>query len=528
MSEWWVGRQGSNPVGPVTTDTLIRGILEQKVPEDSLVCRVGEQHWQHIAQVDELWEQVHPEQFQTNVTQRPWFAEKGSSQPPVSPPVEPEIDDESTRIFAVPILPMRTVGSSPSNPLPARAAFPPATGPTTTESNPGVNAGPPAKPTPGLAASPAAAHTPSTRPIISPPRFGLDRSSPANRVAPVTVQALTSTTRTDPGVAKPQTAPGPSMPSAPQPVAASPNRPGIAIPQPNVPAQAPAPIPNKAPTDERKHQAYAESDSVPLIATRPRLPSDPQPNSRPLSQTRPDGPAAQQHAARPEAHAPKPFAARPALPTPQPIIPPREQPPPILQRSPIQQQPPIQQRPLIQPQPPIQPRPPIVAPSLANASAPRTTTEPEEDTVTVITQSAAAVAKANAQVFDHPPPPPTPPNPRAPAPAIREVEPADLFDEDFEPVPSRPVAANHSAAHVSVAPRPAAGTPAPPSVIVSHPPPSMADIALSHAVASVPEETRPALRSMRPPGTIQVTIGTLVIGALTLVVLVLLVVLLLH
>jgi hypothetical protein len=56
----------------------------------------------------------------------------------------------------------------------------------------------------------------------------------------------------------------------------------------------------------------------------------------------------------------------------------------------------------------------------------------------------------------------------------------------------------------------------------------MPEEVLAHAVASIPEETRPALRSMRPAGTIQMSIGTLVIGALTLVVLVLLVVLLLH
>jgi len=505
MSEWWVGRQGSNPVGPVTTDTLIRGILEKKVPEDALVCRVGEQQWEHIAQVDELWEQVHPEQFQTNVTQRPWFAEKGSSQPPASPPVETEVDDESTRIFAVPILPIRTVDSSPSNPLPARAAFPPAapTGPTTTESSPGVNAGPRAKPTPGLATSPPAANAPSPKPIISPPRFGLDRS-PAGKVAPVAVQALPSTSRTDPGVAKPQATLGAALPSAQQPVAPLPNRPGTAVLQPVVPAQAPAPqFPHKVPTQQQTPQGHAEpADSVPLIATRPQLRSDP--HNPPVIPP-----------ARPAIPAPQPLPARAAIVSQQPRA--------------IQQQPPIHQQPLIQPQPPIQPRPQKVAPSFPDTSAPRTTVEPEEDTVTVVTQSTAAVAKANAQVFDHPPPPPTPPNPPVLAPIIREVEPADLFDEDFEPPPSKPVAANlRGADHVSVAPRPAAGTPAPPSVIVSHPPPSMAEIVLSHAVASVPEETRPALRSMRPAGTIQISIGTLVIGALTLVVLVLLVVLLLH
>ncbi len=506
MSEWWVGRQGSNPVGPVTTDTLIRGILEKKVPEDSLVCRVGEQQWQHIAQVDELWEQVHPEEFRTNITQRPWFAEKGASQPPSSPPVENEVDDESTRIFSVPILPIRSVDSSPSHPVPARTDNPPAaqTAPSTVGANPAAHAAAPAKPNLGSATSPNPGYAQAPKAIISPPRFGLDRSSPANKSQGVTAQTVPLTIRTDPGVAK--VVLGPTMPSAPQPVVAIPNRPGIAVPQQIVPEQAPARFPYKVPAEQRAPHGQAEPppDSVPLVATRPRLPSDPSQNSRPLSQTRPDAPAAQ---ARAEASAPQPLPARAAP------------------RQPTQPQPPIHYQQPIQPQPPIQPRPPNVAPSYAEARAPSTTVEPEEDTVTVITQSAAAVARVNVQAFEHPPPPPTPPTPPKPAPPIREVEPSDLFDEDFEPPPSRPVVHPD---HVSVAPRPAAGTPAPPSVIVTHPPPSMHDIVLSHAVASIPEETRPALRSMRPAGTIQVSIGTLIIGALTLVVLVLLVVLLLH
>ena len=123
MSEWWVGRQGANPVGPVTTDTLVRGILEKKVPEDALVCRVGERQWQHLAQVDDLWELVHPEQFHTSVTKQPWFTEKGPSSPPIPPtdPPEPlEVEDESTRIYSVPILSIRSVDSSPSHPIPVK------------------------------------------------------------------------------------------------------------------------------------------------------------------------------------------------------------------------------------------------------------------------------------------------------------------------------------------------------------------------------------------------------------------------
>jgi hypothetical protein len=42
------------------------------------------------------------------------------------------------------------------------------------------------------------------------------------------------------------------------------------------------------------------------------------------------------------------------------------------------------------------------------------------------------------------------------------------------------------------------------------------------------ELTRPALRTIRPPGTVQISIATLIVGAMTLVVLVLTAVLLLR
>jgi hypothetical protein len=134
----------------------------------------------------------------------------------------------------------------------------------------------------------------------------------------------------------------------------------------------------------------------------------------------------------------------------------------------------------------------------------------EDDAETVVAQVRPAM----------PPTPPAIPAPaRAPLPIVPAVEPAELFDEDYEPPTSGPVVHAHSTDHD--APRPAAGTPAPPSVIITHPPPSLAEEALAHAVSPIPEETHPALRSIRPPGTVQVSVGTLVIGALMIVVLVL-------
>ena len=118
-----------------------------------------------------------------------------------------------------------------------------------------------------------------------------------------------------------------------------------------------------------------------------------------------------------------------------------------------------------------------------------------------------------------------------PVPATLEVEPADLFDEDYEAPPAKPpfkgsLNNRPPVDRESISPRPAAGTPPPPSVIVTHPPPVNHGDALTHDVSPTPEETRPVVRSLLPPGTIQVSIGTLIICALGLIVLVLLGVLL--
>ncbi len=115
--------------------------------------------------------------------------------------------------------------------------------------------------------------------------------------------------------------------------------------------------------------------------------------------------------------------------------------------------------------------------------------------------------------------------------ASPEVEPADLFDEDEEQAgPAKAV--GYASAHdppstpESLRPRPAAGTPAPPSVVVSQP--QVPIDALGHLIQPRPELTHPALRSLRAPGTVQISIGSLIVGALALVVLVLLAVLLLR
>ncbi len=46
--EWWVTKGSQVPVGPVSTELLLRGISAGAVPNDALVCEVGGSTWTWI------------------------------------------------------------------------------------------------------------------------------------------------------------------------------------------------------------------------------------------------------------------------------------------------------------------------------------------------------------------------------------------------------------------------------------------------------------------------------------------------
>jgi hypothetical protein len=48
MNRWWVTQRGREPVGPVETELVVRGIAAEKVPGDALVCPVGGKSWQPL------------------------------------------------------------------------------------------------------------------------------------------------------------------------------------------------------------------------------------------------------------------------------------------------------------------------------------------------------------------------------------------------------------------------------------------------------------------------------------------------
>ena len=54
MSEWMLRRGRRPPVGPVTTERLIRAIKVGRVPPDTEACRVGSEEWQPYSRFPEL------------------------------------------------------------------------------------------------------------------------------------------------------------------------------------------------------------------------------------------------------------------------------------------------------------------------------------------------------------------------------------------------------------------------------------------------------------------------------------------
>ena len=49
--EWWVTKGSQVPVGPVSTELLLRGIGAGAVPKDALVCEVGGSKWTWIGEM---------------------------------------------------------------------------------------------------------------------------------------------------------------------------------------------------------------------------------------------------------------------------------------------------------------------------------------------------------------------------------------------------------------------------------------------------------------------------------------------
>jgi hypothetical protein len=56
--QWWVTQGGQQPIGPVSTELVVRGIAAGRVPLDSFVCEVGGTAWSPVRDVRHFAEAV--------------------------------------------------------------------------------------------------------------------------------------------------------------------------------------------------------------------------------------------------------------------------------------------------------------------------------------------------------------------------------------------------------------------------------------------------------------------------------------
>jgi hypothetical protein len=73
MTEWWVRQGGSAPIGPVSTELVIRGIDAGKVSNEAEVCQVGGKEWLPIDMVSEFVGYTFDDEAATRVVDSPWF-----------------------------------------------------------------------------------------------------------------------------------------------------------------------------------------------------------------------------------------------------------------------------------------------------------------------------------------------------------------------------------------------------------------------------------------------------------------------
>ena len=648
MSEWWVGRRGADPVGPVSTDTLVRGVKEKKVPSNALVCRVGGQQWQHITQVADLWEKVNADEARSTIVEPPHDAPVTDSMPAASSlaDADADSDDAATRILDGPMAAMRAVipnaGSTRTHPadaavesttVPLVAASTlgtaTATGadsatshqlrPTTSKVGPAKTAAPAFR-APATIGKKADALGPSPqtgvgtgggsketaklpKAVIPAPRFGVDRTAPAS---PIAVSAFISK--------PPSVRPGPATKSSPPASPASvrhdavPPRVAPKLQSTEKSRQPIPPVPAAViplPPDTELAAMLRDNENVSLTDTRPerRLPRDT--GSAPRKPVNRQATTAGHAVANSTPGSAQKGSDRPSAPR------------PAIGRTTAERMPPLEAKPIVvvtdaeddeatvvrsyppEPLPPDEdwtsvqdslpasippdedatvvlhhPASPVSIPPGKDAKATLfqaslASIPPEEDATIIrgaqplpavsvgvstqgtpsaledleklashpatesITDAAAerrAPVSAQAKPADRVPvQADTPPvGTRRPA---SEGEPRELFDEDDDFLPAR--AKDYAGAHGpppntadSALPRPAAGTPAPPSVIVAQRQVNMDGLGRLPVVHT--ELTHPALRSLRPPGTIQISIATLIVGAMSLIVLVLAAVLLLR
>jgi hypothetical protein len=161
MTEWWVRQGGSAPIGPVSTELVIRGIDAGKVSNEAEVCQVGGKEWLPIDMVSEFVGYTFDDEAATRVVDSPWF------------------ESEAAR--------------SMRQPSAASARLPP---PPPARSGPG-RMGPPPPPS----RAPVHAPPPSRAPLHAPPPSRAPVARPAPSRVPITAPLQSSPVRPPPAPA---------------------------------------------------------------------------------------------------------------------------------------------------------------------------------------------------------------------------------------------------------------------------------------------------------------------------------------
>jgi len=157
MSDWFVYQAAGNPVGPVSTDLLARGILAGKVPRESHVAAMGDSRWFPALAVPEITDALRKIESQPPPPSQPI-----SSIPPAPAPMQ-------VAMFQAPG-PAPTPAPAPTAPAPA--AKPPAPPPAAKPAAPPAAAAPAAgAAAPAAAAQPAAAAAAAAKKPALDPKF---------------------------------------------------------------------------------------------------------------------------------------------------------------------------------------------------------------------------------------------------------------------------------------------------------------------------------------------------------------------
>lgn len=128
MNKWKIRVPGRQPIGPVSTELVVRGIELGRVPLTAEVCEVGTEAWSSLTQVDEFYEALGLDDAQTSLIRRD------------VPDWSDSTDNEVTRAFH-PLMSQR-VHATPS-PSPRRAESLPLTDASEDEEATQVMSGPP-------------------------------------------------------------------------------------------------------------------------------------------------------------------------------------------------------------------------------------------------------------------------------------------------------------------------------------------------------------------------------------------------